>query len=134
MALIPRQELCLEMAEYLSARYPMIYSVQRRPTKQGSWFDEPNEICSVEMKPFGVKFDLDKEDPMVVAGLLTPVDLAVMMEGEDSLYYMKAGFIALAGSWRFEDKSQYRRYRWNFALMRISWTGFVLHSYEWACA
>lgn len=42
---------------------------------------------------------------MLIAGLIQPADLAIMMEGEDSLYYMKGGCIALAGSWRYEDKS-----------------------------
>lgn len=104
--LMSREELCLEMGEYLSARYPMVYSVERRTGKAGSWFNEPNEIRLIKIKPLGVEFDLDKEDPMMVAGLLTPVDLAIMMEGEDSLYYMRGGCIALAGSWRYEDKSE----------------------------
>jgi ribosome-associated toxin RatA of RatAB toxin-antitoxin module len=96
----------LELAEFLSRRYPTVYTVTRRKDLEGSWFDEPNEICAVEIPDLGVRYDFDSVDPMEIAGLIQPADLAVMMEGEDSMYYMKAGFIALAGSWRFEDKSE----------------------------
>ena len=102
-----RQELLLELAEFLSQRYPTVYTVTRRAGTEGSWFDEPNEICAIAIPDLGVTYDFDALDAMEIAGLITPTDLAVMMEGEDSMYYMRAGFIALAGSWRFEDKSEW---------------------------
>lgn len=96
----------LELSEFLSQRYPQVYTVTRRKGLEGSWFDEPDEICKIDIPALGVSYDFDQvDDAMLVAGLIQPTDLAVMMEGEDSLYYMKAGFVALAGSWRYEDKS-----------------------------
>lgn len=127
-----RQELLLELAEFLSQRYPTVYSVTRRTGTEGSWFDEPNEICAIEIPDLGVKYDFDSMDAMEIAGMITPTDLAVMMEGEDSMYYMRAGFIALAGSWRFEDKSGCA----GAAPLCTddSREGPVLHSHDGACA
>lgn len=45
-----------------------------------------------------------KEDPMLMAGKMVQDDLAVMMEGPDGNYYLKAGAIILPGFWRFKDK------------------------------
>ena len=83
-----------------------MYTVTRRRGTAGSWFNEPNEICKIEIPDLDVVYDFDEmDDAMLIAGLIQPADLAIMMEGQDSLYYMKGGFIALAGSWRYEDKS-----------------------------
>lgn len=96
----------LELAEFLSARYPSVYTVERRPSTVGSWFGEPNEICKISIPPLDVSYHFDEHEAIYIAGLVQPTDLAIMLEGEDSLYYMKGGFIALAGSWRYEDKSE----------------------------
>lgn len=45
-----------------------------------------------------------KEDPMQMAARMVQDDLAIMMEGEDGQYYLRAGSILLAGFWRLEDK------------------------------
>lgn len=45
-----------------------------------------------------------KEDPMVMAALMVQDDLAIMVEGSDGVYYLKAGAIILPGFWRFKDK------------------------------
>ena len=44
------------------------------------------------------------EDPMQMAARMVQDDLAIMFEGEDGQYYLKAGAILLAGFWRLEDK------------------------------
>jgi hypothetical protein len=80
----------------------MVYRVDRRGE---GWFGS-NEIRQITIVPLAATYDMDTRDPMEIAGLLSPVDIAVMMEGEDSLYYMRAGMIALAGSWRLEDKRE----------------------------
>ena len=41
-----------------------------------------------------------KEDPMQIAARLVQDDLAIMFEGPDGQYYLKAGAILLAGFWR----------------------------------
>ncbi|KAK1921161.1 hypothetical protein DB88DRAFT_499855 [Papiliotrema laurentii] len=99
------REILLELSEFLSQRYPSVYKVTRRSGTQGSWFGEPNEICRIQIPALQADYDFDEiDDAMLIAGLIQPADLAIMMEGEDSLYYMKGGCIALAGSWRYEDK------------------------------
>lgn len=69
----------------------------------------------------GDVWDLDKDDPMLIAGLISE-DLAIMMEGPDEQYYLRAGAICVPGRyisnsfisgklidgcvgfWRLEDK------------------------------
>jgi hypothetical protein len=102
------RELCLELAEYLSQRYPDVYEVERRQELEGSWFGEPNEIRKIAIPAFGVSYDLDEEDSMTVAGLLVPDDLAIMMEGSDSKVWLHQRTLqideltlvsVLSGSW-----------------------------------
>ncbi|KAH9165438.1 hypothetical protein EDB89DRAFT_2134473 [Lactarius sanguifluus] len=90
------RELVHELAEFLIARYPGVY----RATRRGSG----GEIAAVEVLPVGVTHDLETEDPMVVAAMLTQDDLAIMIEGADGQYYLQAGAVLLAGWWRLEDK------------------------------
>ncbi|KAI9510949.1 hypothetical protein F5148DRAFT_975923, partial [Russula earlei] len=91
------RELVHELAGFLVARYPGVYRATRR--------DGDNEIVAVEILPVGVTHDLETEDPIVVAAMLTQDDLAIMIEGRDGLYYLQAGAILLpVGSWRLEDK------------------------------
>jgi hypothetical protein len=126
------RELCLELAEYLVQRYPNVYRVERRRGLEGSWFGEPGEIRKIAIPAFDAVYDLDEDDPMTVAGLLIPDDLAIMMEGSDSRvslggawgnpyfkqvlirilnqYYLRAGAILLAGTWRLQDKSTLLRF------------------------
>ncbi|KAI9448577.1 hypothetical protein H4582DRAFT_99939 [Lactarius indigo] len=90
------RELVHELAEFLVARYPGVY----RATRRG----RDGEILAVEVLPVGVTHDLEMEDPMVVAAMLTQDDLAIMIEGADGQYYLQAGAVLLAGWWRLEDK------------------------------
>lgn len=90
------RELVHELAEFLVARYPGVYRATRRA--------RGGEIAAVEVLPVGVTHDLEAEDPMVVAAMLTQDDLAIMIEGADGQYYLQAGAVLLAGWWRLEDK------------------------------
>lgn len=55
-------------------------------------------VKTVEILPTGDKWDLDVDDPMLVAGLLAE-DLAIMVEGSDGQYYLRAGAICIPGWW-----------------------------------
>jgi len=90
------RELVHELADFLIARYPGVYRATRRGLS--------GEILAVEVLPVGVTHDLEAEDPMVVAAMLTQDDLAIMIEGSDRQYYLQAGAVLLAGWWRLEDK------------------------------
>lgn len=86
-------ELLQELVEYLPARYPTLY--QR--TECGICNLLTGEEIDTISRPL-------PEDPMQSCGRLTQDDLAIMMEGKDGLYYLKAGAIILPGFWRLEDK------------------------------
>lgn len=65
------KELCFELAEYLSRRYPDTYRVKRyapQPDDFG-WYGE-GQIKEITIIPVGATYDLDTEDPMKVSGLL----------------------------------------------------------------
>ncbi|KAG8894085.1 hypothetical protein FRB99_001528 [Tulasnella sp. 403] len=99
------KETVHELAEFLSRRYPQVYSVTRRspaPSDFG-WYGE-GEIESITIVPLDVTYDLEKDDSMTVAGLLVQDDLALLLPGPDKKHYLQAGSICLAGSWRLEDK------------------------------
>lgn len=54
-------------------------------------------VKCIEILPTGDKWDLDVDDAMEVAGLLAD-DIAVMVEGVDGRYYMRAGSICVPGA------------------------------------
>ncbi|KAF3942345.1 hypothetical protein ABW19_dt0208564 [Dactylella cylindrospora] len=58
------------------------------------------------------------EDPMRTVGRLLQDDIAIMMEGPDGQYYLKAGSILLPGFWKLEDK-------FNMSLSEIHTSGDV---------
>lgn len=65
------REAVHELAEYLSRRYPQVYAVRRASPKSGDygWYGE-GQITSVKIEPLGVTYDLERDDPMMVAGML----------------------------------------------------------------
>lgn len=70
------EELAHELAEFLSRRYPKVYSVTRHPRTKpngsvagNGWYDE-GRIKDITILPLGVTYNLDEEEPMKVAGLL----------------------------------------------------------------
>ncbi|KAF8529912.1 hypothetical protein JB92DRAFT_3106604 [Gautieria morchelliformis] len=102
-------EVCTELASYLAKRYPQMFRVTRVHDQGGLGEGDSivgkygGRVKTVEILPTGDKWDLDVDDPMLVAGLLAE-DLAIMVEGSDGQYYLRAGAICIPGFWRLEDK------------------------------
>lgn len=103
-------ELFEELSAYLSERYPSMF----KKTEVG-----------VDNVITGEKFNIkertmngNKEDPMQLCARLIQDDLAIMFEGEDGQYYLRAAAILLAGFWRLEDK-------WGMPLSEIHTSGDV---------
>lgn len=86
----------------MAKRYPQVFRVTR--AYDGKGLAEGDSIVgknggrvkTVEVIPVGDVWDLDKDDPMLVANLLSE-DLAIMMEGPDGQYYLQAGAICVPG-------------------------------------
>lgn len=92
-ALPAAYELLEHLASYLPARYPSMFTA----TAVGIDNTVTGEAFDIVERPL-------KEDPMQMAARIVQDDLAIMMEGGDGQYYLKAGSILLAGFWRLEDK------------------------------
>jgi len=93
MAKDAAQETLELLSRYLTKRYPSLF---RYTNEQ----EEAIEILETgEIYPIR-----NSDDPLKYAALLLQDDLAIMMEGPDGLYYLRAGAICLAGFWRLEDK------------------------------
>jgi alpha-1,2-mannosyltransferase len=86
-------ELLEELAEYLPARYPSLF----KRTEVGIDNLATGERFNIIERPLC-------EDPMVMAARWVQDDLAIMMEGPDGVYYLKAGATLLTGFWRLQDK------------------------------
>jgi alpha-1,2-mannosyltransferase len=86
-------ELLEELAEYLPARYPSLF----KRTEVGIDNLATGERFNIMERPL-------KEDPMTMAARWVQDDLAIMMEGPDGMYYLKAGATLLTGFWRLQDK------------------------------
>lgn len=91
------EEAALEALElfvdYLPARYPTLFK---------------RTAVGIDIIPTGESFDTTsrplKENPMVIVAKLIQDDIAIMIEGKDGQYYLKAGAVMLAGFWRLKDK------------------------------
>ena len=103
-------ELLEELSAYLSERYPSMF------TKTDVGVDNTLTGESFNIKDLTVNGN--KEDPMQINARLIQDDLAIMFEGEDGQYYLRAGAILLAGFWRLEDK-------WGMPLSEIHTSGDV---------
>lgn len=87
------QEALELLSKYVALRYPTLFR----------YTSEKEE--AIEILPTGEVYPiLNSDDPMKYAALLVQDDLAIMIEGSDGLYYLRAGAICLAGFWRLEDK------------------------------
>jgi Protein of unknown function (DUF3445) len=87
------REVCEEIASYLSVRYPNLFRIERVldgvegdkkvPAGGGDSFSgqQVGRVKTVELLSTGEKWDLARDDPMLVAGLLQMDDLAIMVEG-----------------------------------------------------
>ncbi|KAI0773761.1 hypothetical protein C8Q74DRAFT_779907 [Fomes fomentarius] len=101
------REYMYELSEYLSRRHPDVYSVTRHPVSklehENGWYGE-GRIKEITIIPFQVNYDLDADEPLKVARMLIQEDFTIMLEGSDGRYYLQAGAMCVAGSWRLEDK------------------------------
>lgn len=89
-------ELLDEFWLYLPARYPALF----RQLDTGI-----ENLLTGEVFTFRNCNRLEvKEDPMLMAAKMVQDDLAIMVEGKDGNYVLKAGAIILPGFWRFKDK------------------------------
>ena len=93
MARDSAQETLELLSKYVTRRYPTLF---RFTTEKE---DAIEILATREVYPI-----LNSDDPMKYAALLVQDDLAIMTEGSDGLYYLRAGAICLAGFWRLEDK------------------------------
>jgi Protein of unknown function (DUF3445) len=93
MAKEAAQETLELLSKYLTKRYPSLFRFTNEK-------EEAIEVLATgEVYPI-----LNSDDPFKYSALLVQDDLAIMMEGPDGLYYLRAGAICLAGFWRLEDK------------------------------
>jgi len=86
-------ELLEELAEYLPNRYPSLF----KRTSVGIENIVTGESFNIVQRPL-------IEDPMTMAARWVQDDLAIMIEGADGQYYLKAGATLLTGFWRLQDK------------------------------
>jgi len=93
MAKDAAQETLELLAKYLTKRYPSLFR----------YSGEKQE--GIEIRATGEVYPIhNSDDPLKYSALLVQDDLAIMMEGPDGLYYLRAGAILLPGFWRLEDK------------------------------
>lgn len=87
------EELLECMIDYLPNRYPSMFE----KTEKGIYNKHTGEDFDTVTRPW-------TESPIAIAAKLVQDDLAIMIEGKDGHYYLKAGAILLAGFWRLKDK------------------------------
>lgn len=58
-----------ELAEYLSQRYPALYQAVRKEKDTSGWYGQ-GEIKTITIIPLQETYDLDEQDPLIVASLL----------------------------------------------------------------
>jgi alpha-1,2-mannosyltransferase len=93
MAQEAAQEAFELLSKFVTKRYPTLFRYAGQKEE------------AIEVIPTGEVYPiLNCDNPMKYAALLVQDDLAIMMEGPDGLYYLRAGAICLAGFWRIEDK------------------------------
>lgn len=66
------REVVHELAEYLTRRYPKLYSVMRHATSataEDGWYGD-GKIHLITLNVVGKTLDLDREDPMTAAAFL----------------------------------------------------------------
>jgi hypothetical protein len=58
-------ELCQDLAEFLSRRYPQVYTIERSRDNALGWYGL-GAITRISMSTQGASYDLIKEDPLTV--------------------------------------------------------------------
>lgn len=59
-------ELCQDMCEFLSSRYPQVYKIQRSEKDNIGWYGL-GSVVSIEIPSLGASYDLTREDPLTVS-------------------------------------------------------------------
>ena len=95
------------LSEYLVHRYPSLFE-----------YELSKEEKHIRIKTTGEIYPIKSDEPLKYAALLIQDDLALMIEGSDGQYYLKAGALLLPGFWRLEDK-------FNMSLAQIHTSGDV---------
>ena len=95
------------LSEYLVCRYPSLFEFEFNGTQK-----------QIRITMTGESYPIYSNDPLRCAAFLIQDDLALMIEGNDGQYYLKAGAIPLPGFWRLEDK-------FNMSLTEIHTSGEV---------
>lgn len=96
-------ELCQDLGEFLSRRYPHIYKVERSQKNTLGW-DAMGSIVKIGMPALGASYDLAKEDALTVAGLIQPADINILVPGDDQYYHLVAMMLGIGGGQRLKDK------------------------------
>ncbi|KPM42696.1 hypothetical protein AK830_g3896 [Neonectria ditissima] len=96
-------ELCQDLSEFLSRRYPQVYSIERSQKDALGWNGE-GSITKIQMPALGASYDLTKEDPLTIAGLIQPADVNILVKGEDGYYQLVAMMLGIGGGQRLKDK------------------------------
>lgn len=96
-------ELCQDLGEFLSRRYPQVYSTERSKHNTLGWNGE-GSIIKIKIPALGASYDLTKEDPLTVAGLIQPADLNILVKGDDGYYQLVAMMLGIGGGQRLKDK------------------------------
>lgn len=96
-------ELCQDLGEFLSRRYPQVYKIERSTKDTLGWFGK-GSITRIEMPALGASYDLVKEDPLTVAGLIQPADINILLPGQDGYYQLLAMMLGIGGGQRIKDK------------------------------
>lgn len=64
-ALEAARELCQDLCEFLSRKYPQVYTIRRSTKDTLGWYGG-GSITMVEMPSLNVSYDLTSEDPLKV--------------------------------------------------------------------
>ncbi|KAF3798175.1 hypothetical protein GCG54_00010521 [Colletotrichum gloeosporioides] len=96
-------ELCQDLAEFLSRRYPSVYRVARSEDNTQGWY-RLGSINKIEMPAMGAAYDLNKHDSLTVAGLIQPADINILVKGTDGYYQLAAMMLGIGGGQRIKDK------------------------------
>ena len=96
-------ELCQDLCEFLSRRYPTVYRVERSKNDRLGWYNT-GTISAISMPSLGVSYDLATEDPIYVAGMIQPADINILLKGSDGQYVMSAMMLGIGGGQRIKDK------------------------------
>lgn len=96
-------ELCQDLCEFLSRRYPQVYIIARSTTDRDGWYGL-GSITKIAIPALKAYYDLATEDPLTIAGMIQPADVNILIKQEDGQYQLSAMMLGLGGGQRIKDK------------------------------